>query len=525
MDLGNIRAFAVALWIAAGGILPVCPQATPSVYEKAASFLQHGDTVAAIRLLEQTLVKSPRDVKARTLMGMALSAAGRLDEAGRQFSRALRINPRFAPALKNLAVNEMALNQVPKARLLFEQLLEMTPGDPVAHLALADIDFAANDYGSAVSHFRKSGDLYLHDPRNILQFAQACARTKQAAQAVEVLSHLPKEADGGAHYEAGTLLATLADYPGAAREFERAKDGHADPYALGYNLTLAYVKGNDYPAAIRTAESLVAQGYRKAELYNLLAQAYENSGRTREAYGALRTATQIDPADETNYIDLVTLCLNHKNYDLALEIADIGIGRLPSSDRLQVQRGVVFAMTEKFGDARGAFEAALKLAPSKGLPYVALGLVLMQTDHVADAIEVLRRRVRAAADDYIALWFLGEALNRSGATLGTPEMQEALAALRNSVRLNPEIAQSQMLLAKLLARGGELDGAIAHLNRALQLEPDNVSAMYQLAQVLSRKGESARARELFAKVGKAKQEDREQFTTRGLAQIMREGAK
>ena len=49
--------------------------------------------------------------------------------------------------------------------------------------------------------------------------------------------------------------------------------------------------------------------------------------------------------------------------------------------------------------------------------------------------------------------------------------------------------------------------------------------MYQLAQVYSRKGDSARAKELFAKVGKAKAEDREQFTSRGLAQIIREGAK
>jgi len=77
----------------------------------------------------------------------------------------------------------------------------------------------------------------------------------------------------------------------------------------------------------------------------------------------------------------------------------------------------------------------------------------------------------------------------------------------------------------LLARAGKLDPAAAHLVHALQLEPDNVSAMYQLAQVYSRKGESARAQELFAKVGKAKAEDREQFTSRGIAQIIREGAK
>ena len=82
-----------------------------------------------------------------------------------------------------------------------------------------------------------------------------------------------------------------------------------------------------------------------------------------------------------------------------------------------------------------------------------------------------------------------------------------------------------MLLAKLQARIGEFDAAVPHLNRALQLEPGNVSAMYQLAQVYSRKGQAERAKELFAKVGKAKAEEREQFTSRGLAQIVKEGAR
>jgi tetratricopeptide (TPR) repeat protein len=419
----------------------------------------------------------------------------------------------------------MAMGQVANAKLHFEQLLEVTPADPVAHLALGEIAFTAGRYDAAVSHYDQSGDLYLKDPRNVIEFARACAQTKRSAQALELLSRVPKEADAAIHFEAGTLFASLADYTGASREFELAQDRYPDAYALGYNLTLAYVKAKNYTAAARTAEELLAHGYQRAELYNLLAQAYENDGRTKEAYGALRTGTQIDPTDETNYIDLVTLCLNHKNYDLAVEIADVGIARLPSSDRLQIQRGIVFAMKEQFADARTAFEKALQLAPGKSLPYVALGLIFMQKDEVAQAIDILRKRVRMDGNDYLALWFLGEALNRAGAAPGSPEQKEAIASLERSVQLNPEVAQSRILLSKLLFRSGDLNGASANLERAIQLDPDNTAALYQLAQVCSKKGESARAKELFAKVSKAKADDREQFTSRGLQQILREGAR
>jgi Tfp pilus assembly protein PilF len=77
----------------------------------------------------------------------------------------------------------------------------------------------------------------------------------------------------------------------------------------------------------------------------------------------------------------------------------------------------------------------------------------------------------------------------------------------------------------MLTRRGQLDEAHEQLEQALKLEPDSVPATYQLAQVLQKKGDTARARELFARVSKAKAEEREQFASRGLQQIVREGAR
>src|SRR5262249_43344976 len=161
-----------------------------------------------------------------------------------------------------------------------------------------------------------------------------------------------------------------------------------NPYDAAFNLMLARVKAWQYAAAVRAGEDLIAHGYRQAEVYNLLAQAYEGAGKTQEAYDALRTATTLDPGDPANYIDLIALCLTHKNYDLALEIADISIARLPKSDRVHLERGIVLAMKEQFEAARAEFESAVKLAPEQSLGYVALGLMLLQTDQAADAVHI-----------------------------------------------------------------------------------------------------------------------------------------
>jgi cytochrome c-type biogenesis protein CcmH/NrfG len=140
-------------------------------------------------------------------------------------------------------------------------------------------------------------------------------------------------------------------------------------------------------------------------------------------------------------------------------------------------------------------------------------------------VEVLRRRIRAATDDAIALWFFGEALSRTGLEPGSPEENEAVDALSRSVRLKPDIPQARVALGKLLARRGELDLAVQHLARALELDSENISATYQLAQIFQKKGDSARAQQLFAKVSQAKAEEREQFTRGGLQQIIREGSR
>ena len=250
----------------------------------------------------------------------------------------------------------------------------------------------------------------------------------------------------------------------------------------------------------------------------------KGAGKTAAAYGALRTATTIDPADPANYLDLIALCLTHQNYDLALEISNISISRLPKSGSLHLQRGIVLAMKEDFGAAQTEFEAAASFDPQRSVSHVALALILLQMDRPADAVTLLRKRTGVDDADYLALWFLGEALNRAGLAEGSAEEKEAVDALTRSVQMKPKVAQSRTLLAKLLARRGALDLAEEHLTRALELDPDNVTATYQLAQICQKKGDTARARELFAKVSKAKAEDREQFTRGGLQHIIRAGS-
>src|SRR5262245_12037595 len=371
----------------------VSAQAQDADYQTAVSFVQQGQFDRAFPILQRILDRVPTDLKARNMMGIALSAAGRREEANEHFKKVLALEPKFVPALKNMALNELAIGKTQDARIHFEEALKSAPQDATCHRGLAEIAFAARDYKRAAMNYEQSGDLAWKDSRTAIKFATSCLEDGQGAKAETILEKIPTTlsvADATIQFQAGVMLARLEKYEAAARRFELARQGYPDLYQVGYNLTLVLIRNRDYAAAIRAGEETLAAGHRKAEIYNLLAQAYEQSGRTVQAYDALRAATELDPQDETNYLDLIALCLKHENYDLSLEIADVGVRRVPSGRRLRLSHGVALVMKGRLEEAVKDFQTAGELSPDEALPQVALGLALIQLDNPSDRIDMLR---------------------------------------------------------------------------------------------------------------------------------------
>ena len=497
---------------------------SPSSYSSAAANVREGRADLAIPVLESILGRAPNDLKARNLLGIALLNEGRKEEAIAQFRKALQIDPAFLPALKNLAVNEMALGRQLDAKSHFEQLLKLVPTDAVAHLYMGEICFAEHRHSEAVSHYSQSGGLHLKDPQTAVHFATSSLELNQAPAAEQALASLPPDA-AQFQFEAGVLLAGAKRYDAAAHHFQLAQQGFPDPYQVGFNLTLVYVNGHNYPAAIEAGEKL-ARDFPKAELYNLLSRAYEAAGRTQEAYDALRTAARIDPRDEANYLDLMSLCLKHENWDLSLEISDVGLANVPQSYRVRLQRGAVLAMKGRLQEAAGEFLAAAKLAPESNFPVVALAIVQIELKQTEQAVDLLRARRKSNPKDYLVDWFLGEALNQQGVESGSANEKEAVESLQDAVRANPAAAPPRVLLGKLLVKRGESDRATRQFEEALKVEPNDVTAAYQLALLYRKAGNTKGAEELMTKVGKATSAPESGgVTRRDLARIVREASK
>ena len=489
-------------------------------YDCATFHVQHREFRKAITVLNQLLRQSPQDLKALNLLGIALTETSQLKAANNSFRQALAIDTHFFPARKNLAINLFNAKQTAESAAEFNQVLADSPGDEISHLYLGEINFQRKNTAAALGHFEKGRSHIALKTSWVMHYAECLLRQNDTPKAAGIFQLLPK-GDGEDRFQAGLLLGQAKAYAQAAEFFASARKTYNDPYTAGYNQILMLIRAASYPAAIQTFQELLSQGYKKAELYNLISEAYLKTGKVQDAYNALRTATQLEPQREDNYVDLASVCLEYEDYTLGKDILDVGIHYIPNSYRLYIQRGVTLVMRGSLEAAEKDFTTASTLAPNESLPYFALGWVWIQSGQTEKAVRVLREKSKLAGMDYLVPYVFGVALVHSGAEAGSPQAAEAIDAFEASIRLNSRCEHARAELGKLLFKQGDADRAIAELQAAMALDPDDSGPIYTLAQAYRKKGDKQRADEMMARVAQLHSEDHSQDLKKELIRLVR----
>ena len=400
---------------------------------------------------------------------------------------------------------------------VLEKLLAASPNDLKARnlLGIALLNSGRRD--EAAVQFRKAiavDPTFYQAVKNLalVELAQS-RKTDARAHLEQVLKFAPN--DIAVHFNLGELDYGDKRYAQAAAHYERSMALVVKDSAAGVRALHACLNVRNAAAAIRIGGQLP----RTVEVLSLLAQAYETRGETQRAYDSLRSATQLEPRNEAPYLDLMSLCLEHHTWDLALDISDVARNNLPQSWRVRLQRGAVLALKGDVAAAESEFLQAARIAPREPVPQVALALARVQLNHLPEAIDVLRACRSQNPRDYVTNWILGETLAQQG------DDEAALPVLEEAVRLAPREAAPRVLLGKVLVRRGDLARAARELEAALKLEPGDVTAQYQLATIYRKSGDNVRADALFEKVGKARTDNSEDSAKRNLEQIIRKSSR
>ncbi len=314
-----------------------------------------------------------------------------------------------------------------------------------------------------------------------------------------------------AELQKGIALTKGGKFGEAIPHFVAAQGQVRDAFALGFNLALCYVGTGQYEPAIALLNELRSNGINNANLENLLTQALLGQGKPEEAFAAFQRASRLAPDSEKTYLYIVESCMGHGYLDMGLRVVEMGLKRLPRSASLVFEHGILLGQMDFVEDAMKELERVPKLAPGSDVAYIAAAQKSIFESNVDEAVRIAREGILKGKQHFMLLALYGEAVVLSGVEAGSPEFEEARAALEQAVALSPTYASARMSLGKLYLMDGRTDDAIVHLNVARELEPKNSAVYSNLAAAYRKRGDTARAEEMLAILDKLNKEEIERI--------------
>ncbi len=475
------------------------PASSPSEsYKLAEDMVRSHDWDKGLELLRPLLKAHPSDSKVLNLAGLACTGKGDLKQANDYFRRALQSNPGFVPSLKNLGINEYNLHDLTEAGKYLEQAFQRSPDDPVVNLYLGEVAFAEYDFKRSSELLPHAQQFLARDPDLKSHLAVSLLQTGRKSDGLVLLDALdPGSLSAASQFTVGLSLAQSGLPDRAIPYFELLRQHYPNSYNAAYNLVVCYIGAKKFPEAISLASQLVTQNRETEELDNALAEAYEGNHETERAIAALRRAIELNPQDEDNYLDFANLCINHRDFDNGLKVIAVGLNVLPDSSRLTFERGVLYAMQDRFDLAETDFQRSSLLSPETNFGTVGMGVTYLETGNASKAIDLLHRRLNQNPNDASLLYLLGEALMRNGAKAGEAQYAEAGASFEKSVRLNPDLCLPHVALGEIYLDEERFDNAIVQLERARAIDPKEKSAYSHLAVAYRRSGKTEDAKRIL----------------------------
>jgi tetratricopeptide (TPR) repeat protein len=243
-----------------------------NTYSRAEAFVREHQWDKGLTLLKPLLESDPKDVRALNLTGLAFTGKGDLKQANEYFQKALEVNPRFVPALKNLAINEFNEKQLVAAEQHLLMAAKDSPNDPIINLYLGELAFTQNRFQRAADLLPRAGGLLLHDPNVAAHLAVSYLSIGEKQKALDVLSSLEVEhLTPQSQFVLGFSLARVDLSDRAVPYLQAAHRSYPDSYDAGFDLALCYVSLREYSQAIEVLRGMIDRGQETTELDNVLA--------------------------------------------------------------------------------------------------------------------------------------------------------------------------------------------------------------------------------------------------------------
>lgn len=188
-------------------------------------------------------------------------------------------------------------------------------------------------------------------------------------------------------------------------------------------------------------------------------------------------------------------------FDEALASLKKAAALSPKDFRPHALSGYLYAAQRKFKSASDAYAAALRLQPQQKEIYLAKVEVDVMRNAHEEALAACRKAIELNPQYAEAYAKLGELLQ-----FNKKQRAEAIAALRTAIRIDPNLPTSYEILGGIQAYGNEEKEAGETFRKGMAVDPAHMVGRFELGRLLVKQGRLSEARELWD--GRTSDEDR-----------------
>jgi tetratricopeptide (TPR) repeat protein len=434
---------------------------------------------------------------------------------------------------------------LPKSLALYQQVVKADPQNGAAYFELAKLYHQGQNFSQAVSYARQA---IAADKNNIwyrFLLADLHRQGNQPQEAIGVYKGILEQ--WPERYEVYLDLAAAYAYAGKANEAAKAYADAEKRFGLGEDLVHhafnTYMAVGQWAEAEKLLTRAIAANPGNAEYIGMLAEAYDEQGKSDQALEQYRRALALDPANSMLRISLA----EHYYGAGKIEEAYRELGEAfadPEVDidaKMQVLIGF-FEMTEREGEQPGdrgelvrrsyaLIEALERAHPESGKPHTIHGDFLLRDGKVAEARDEFRKALVLEQDRFpihaqvmqlsLQLGDFESLVKESARTIelfpAAPEAylykgiahaqlgqgEEAIEALvtgRDLVVDNPLLtAQFWSSLGEAYNKAKEFAKSDHAYEKALALQPNDPTTLNNWAYYLSVRGEQLERAERMSK--------------------------
>ncbi|HET7106455.1 MAG TPA: tetratricopeptide repeat protein [Candidatus Acidoferrum sp.] len=435
----------------------------------------------------------PENARIRNFRGILLVQTGKNAEAAAEYQKAIRLDPQMEDAYRNLGFLLWTERKLDLAREALRRAVELSPDDSFAHYYLGRVELDAQQFDRAFHELDLSGQPLPAEPDFLIQVATGYVALGRHADARKVLEQLKNSRlSDGQSVGVASLLVSIGENASAIKVLRTLKETRGKepaPWAqfdlaLGYLLSGNYAEAADegltYANAVHSAGT---ESVESAPAWSLIGIAKAHLNQGEESVDALRKAAKFAPQEEEHWLNLTRELMELSRFPDAVTETQNGIASNPKSYALRLRLGAAYLAAGRYAESETVFRDLVTAGDPLPLGYVGLAQVLLRTGRAEEAAAELSSAEKKLGPKFLLSYFQGLALARAA------KPEEALAAFRQAVQLDPNNSEAHANLGKTQITLGRAKEAIPELLEALRLEPGNSQAKRLLSQAYRRAGD------------------------------------